>query len=227
MGAKPDRAPHAQRSIVAARIPEALVRGANVVVIAVGGRPAYASCTVASVCGGAGVAVVAKHLVGCEQTPDIGTARIICAEITIITRKSSWTSAHSQGTNIARRTGIPIVTWNYVWKVDAARIGIAGVIGAETRIVTVQVLWAGTESVLAGIPRGTGVAIIALDNVVDIDTADIWVARIVSANVLIVTIDNFVSETSAITTEIRGSAGIAIVTWKHILSVNAARLGVT
>jgi hypothetical protein len=113
-------------------------------------------------------------------------------------------------TNVIDGADVAVVTWLRVVGVDATFKCVAGVIGAEVLVITVEGFGAHTFTVCADVYCGTGISIVAGLFVGGVDASFRTVAGVGGADVLIVTDYRVTRQTFSLRADVVFSTGIAI-----------------
>jgi len=171
---------------------------AYVVVVAVKYAIATADSAGALVVCGADVAVVASLCIGYVETALHGGARIICTWIGVIAVHSG-TAACACIAFVTGGTGVAVVTGSHVGHELALIAGfVAEVVGAEVAVIASQGN-GGACAARAYVVHGAEISIVARQSVVVVDAAGEWLACVVRARIVVVTVDSLArsADTSA------------------------------
>ncbi len=147
---------------------------------------AFAATGAARVIGGTGVAVAARHGIGCVDATKLRITRIVGACVAVVTSHGR-AAAHAELATVRLRAGIAV----------AARIGVVGehalAAGSVTTICCARVIVitdrrrAGyAHCRLAAVANGARVAVAARRSIVDVHATRLHVAGIVRASVAVV-----------------------------------------
>lgn len=161
----------------------------RVVVIAVQRGAGNTGAVCATVADGARIAVVARSQIWRIAASCGRITAIVGARVVVVAIKCRRARAGRVDTHITHRTHVVVVTWGGVGRIDAARCGVACVIGTWIVVLTIYRSAANTQTVGAGVGCGAGVAVVARIQIGCVDTPTLWVAGIVGARVSIVTIE--------------------------------------
>jgi len=135
----------------------------------------------------AGVPVLATRIVEDKLATQSGVAGVIGAGIAVVANKVHAADAPAEMTVISKCTDVLVVARSLIHDEQAPQARVAHIVGAE---VVIAALHRTTEDALAAVTmvvHGAGVAIVAGRLVGDVDAALPRVARVVGANVAIVT----------------------------------------
>src|SRR5439155_137837 len=138
----------------------------------------------------AGVAVVARSCVVRVDAARAGVAGVVGAGVGVVAVRRRSADAGAGGARVARCAGIAVVAGNGVVRVDAARAGVAGVVGAGVVVVAIRRGSAAAGAAGAGVVRGAGVAVVAGGGVVGVNATRARIAGVVGARVGVVAVDH-------------------------------------
>jgi hypothetical protein len=130
-------------------------------------------------------------------------------------------------TNIAVRTEIVIAASRAVQDVNAPRFEVTRVVGADVFIVALSRLSRCARPVDATISNGAGIAVIARSIQRHLATSSLWVTAIISAGILIITVEHGSRNAPPCTTVVAKGTCVAVVTDRVIGGVGASNLGRT
>src|SRR5207237_126785 len=147
-------------SVHAPRLGPTGVVGAEVAVVAAERRAAHTLPAGAGVVRGAGVGIVAGGPVGGVHAPRLRPARVVRADVAVVTARRRAAHARAARADVDRRAGIAVVAGGRVRRVHAARRRVARVIGAHVVVVAAAPRPHALPA-RAGIARRAGVVIVA------------------------------------------------------------------
>jgi len=200
----------------------AAVRGATVLIIAVGRCSPYASLVGTSIGCSTGAAVIAWICVRRMHASRGPMAAVGSAAVSIIAVGRRSTYASSAGTSIGCSTGVAVVAWSCVRRMHAACGWNAAVGSADVAIITFSSYPCNASSAGTSIASGTGAAIVAESCVIGIHAACSRIAAVISTDVPIIAICSYPYAISAGTC-IASGTGVAVVAWSCVRRMHAAR----
>lgn len=150
---------------------------------------------------------------GRVDTPGIGVARVRRAGLCIIAG-DRITATIAVGAKVIFGASIAVVTRSRVGGIDATRLRIAGIIGADVVVVAVECLSGQAGSIRADILYRTQAAVIARVGVVDMDTTHRDLTAIGGADIVVITIEFLAAHADAAAAHVDRGARVAIVAWR-------------
>jgi hypothetical protein len=138
---------------------------------------------------GAGIPVIAgSGIEGVDAALQGGTG-IVGAEIVVVAGRGLGSLAFPTTTFISESAEIAIVTLSFICSMNATVVRVTGVVSAEIQVVTNKGPGSHTLAGLTGINRSADIVVAAGGTVEGVDASLKWVAGIVGAGVLIVTLE--------------------------------------
>lgn len=187
------------------------VAGAGVAIIA-GQRPrAGAGVVLAHISRRASVAVVANRHVGLAHATGDDVARIVGAEVAIVTVHAAASTTSPAGAKLIRGTGITIIAGQFIRLVDAPYPGLATVVSAGVPITAYPPRPRLALTGGAGIALCADLAIVARDLVGLEATASFREADIVGTQIAIIAGEAPGADALAQVAVVRGGANIIVV----------------
>ncbi len=122
----------------------ALVRGADVVIVALEGHCTLADSFATAVVEGASIAIVARQFIGLVETSEVLVAAIIGAEVAIVASQRWPRLAQATNARIVEGARVLVATRCFIVGVLTATLRSTDIIGAWVLVVTVESLSANT-----------------------------------------------------------------------------------
>jgi hypothetical protein len=110
--------------------------------------------------------------------------------------------------------------------VNASGPGLARIIGTEVAVIAIDSFWPGADSVIADIPGGASIPIIALNNVGSVLAASFGVTGVIGTRLVVVAVYAAGSRAETSITDITAGAGITIIAWDSIVGMFTSRDGI-
>jgi len=199
--------------------------GAGVAVVTVCRKTTEASPGTTSITNGAGIAIVANrgyvHVLAAKRY----IAHVVSAGVVVVTiGEDPAYAGTSTVTGVVGGTGIAVLAGSDVWRVEAAASRIAGVVRAYVEIVAVGGETADTKAcAITGVRSGTGIEVIAGQDIGRVDTSCNRVARIVGTDVRVVAVGRRSAEAHAgAVAGVTGGTSVAVLAGSDIRSMNTA-----
>ena len=192
-----------------------------ILIVAIEGLRGDACSIDASRCAGAGIAVIAGPVIGCEDTVATVT-RLVSAWVAIVAGQSGAARASAIDTAVIHRAGIPVIAGSLDGLVGAASLGQADILGAGVVVITRQVAYASAVAFHAAIAGRTRVFIITVVGVRREYTSEFTVAAIICAWIPVITGRLVTRGASTLGANIPLRATIAIVAGLCVVGVGAS-----
>ena len=172
---------------------------------------------------GTRIAVSTEHVIRDELTPSFGGAGINSAIHFVNTDQGLASKTLTQGTLVVQGTGIPIVADKIIELMYTAQFGDTRVIRADVQVITYQLLCTDAGSLLAIITNRAEGTIAAGTVCRFMNAAGLFVARIGSTGIIIVTVYVFPGAPT-VATLVPCRAGVGIIAGSSIDGVRAAHV---
>jgi hypothetical protein len=187
------------------------VVGTLVVIIAVSRYPTAATAVVARFPRCTGIPVVAA--IGGEfmSAAKVRGAGICRTRILVIAVWCPLAEAPSTLALVVQRASVAVFAICTVGTINAARLRLAGIIGAQVPVVTLQPSLAGALAQMTEIPCGANIIVVTGSVVQEMDTPTVGRASIVGADVFVVALQGVAGNAFPPLTLVTESAGIAVI----------------
>ena len=159
--------------------------------------------------------------------PAQGIACIIGAEVLVIAVLRGDREALTQRTGVADGAGVAVITRLGIWGVDAAHIGVTGVVCAGVIVVTAELTRGGAHALSALVARGAWVSVIAEVAIGQVLAATIGVTHIIGAWVSIIAGQGDVALALAFDAGVNQCAGVPVIAGRDVGRMDAALGGLT
>jgi len=216
-----------QWGVDAARVGQAEILGAGADVGTVGGGTGLAPSAQALVALGAQVAVAARSIVGHKGTPDVGLAAIVRTQIGVVAHQLPRGDAAPEVAVVIDGAHVVVGARVVVEGVDAPSVGIADIVGTGVVILAGKEAYEDANPLVATIPHGTIVAVIAFTRTRFMGAAQSRVAGILGAGIGIIADNRVAAHADAVQALVVGGTGITVGAREVIGQVLAACLTVT
>jgi hypothetical protein len=167
----------------------AVVYGAGIGVVAIEHGATHARLFVTHVAGGAGIPIVAAQVVGTMDTPQSGVARIVCAQVLIVTVHRTAPDTLALGTQVKGRAKVTVIARCRVVGKEAPGHRITLVIGAAIGVVADHGDPWDARPWVTGIANSAHGAVIAGQDVVMMHAPQFHVTDVVGAGIIVIATD--------------------------------------
>jgi hypothetical protein len=214
------------QDMLATGIPEAVIEGTPVAVIAVLCRPAHAATTGTCIADGAKIGIIARGRVGQMCATHLGVTLIVRTQIAVVTIQGHRPRTLPEVAGIPQCTDVAVITWRFVENGLTARFGIARVIGTDIVIPTFQDPGKETLPAAAIVALGTRIAVITVAGRRRVDAANFGRAFVCGARILVVAGHQLAALTLPCNASIAKGARVPVVAARSDGLVGAALVGV-
>lgn len=166
----------------------------------------------AKVISGTGIAVAAGVVVVHINTPTAWITRIGRTRIVVITNQCGSAHTRAARADVVGGAGISVITRRRIVGIHAARLWVAGVIGATVVVVAGDCGTSYAGAAATRIIGGTGVAVVTCGCVIGKGTTRRRSTPIVGADIVVVAHKCRPAQTGPVGATVIGGAGIAVIT---------------
>jgi hypothetical protein len=136
---------------------------------------------------GTKIPIIAGSRIERRNTSRIRVTGIVCTDIVIVAVDQSPFYTCSGKAMVPYGAGVAIVAWPVLYRMETALQGTAGIRRTTIAIITIQLTTALASTIETVVAGGAHIPIVTRRHVDLGDTASLRVARVVGANILVIT----------------------------------------